>query len=77
MTHTYAILDVSQDAYDEIKKLLDIAGYQHAFDRNVIDMHGIALRAIPKKKEHVWEFYMNGSFCKICNAQLGDGIECK
>jgi hypothetical protein len=45
MTHTYAILDVSKKTFDEIRAKLDAAGYQHAFDRDVIDMHGIALRA--------------------------------
>lgn len=54
-THTYAILDVSTAAYDEIREKLKIAGYEHAFhrqgtgkarqeDREVIDMHGIGLR---------------------------------
>lgn len=49
-THTYAVLDVSPEAYAEIRRRLEEAGYAHAFDdRNeggeVIDMHGIALRA--------------------------------
>jgi hypothetical protein len=50
-THTYAILDVSKAAYDEIKQKLEAAGYQHALhdDRDgdgvVIDMHGIALKS--------------------------------
>jgi hypothetical protein len=47
-THTYAIMDVSEAAYNEIKKKLEDAGYQHAIhiDRDgsvVLDMHGIAL----------------------------------
>jgi hypothetical protein len=46
-THTYAVLDVSKPTFDEIKGLLEKAGYQHAFDthdgRLLIDMHGIAL----------------------------------
>ena len=46
MTYTYAILDVSRATYDEVRRLLDSAGYQHVFDRDVIDMHGIALRAV-------------------------------
>lgn len=51
MTHTYAILDVSPEAYAEIRAKLEEAGYQHAFHtrvrdgEEVIDMHGIALRA--------------------------------
>jgi len=48
-THTYVTLDVSHDAYTEIKQKLEAAGYQHAFhddgdsDGVVIDMHGLAL----------------------------------
>ncbi len=47
MTYTYAILDVSLTTFNEIRAKLDAAGYQHAFDRDVIDMHGIAVRAEP------------------------------
>ena len=28
-------------------------------------------------KQHRWEFYMNGSFCKDCGAQIGSGVSCK
>lgn len=45
MTHTYAILDVSRRTFEEIAAKLKAAEYHHAFDRDVIDMHGIALRA--------------------------------
>ena len=49
MTYTYALLLVSHEAYDEIRAKLAEAGYEHAFDQTdegeVIDMHGIALRA--------------------------------
>ncbi len=50
-THTYAVLDVSPAAYQEIRGKLDAAGYSHAFHDSegdngseVIDMHGIALQ---------------------------------
>lgn len=47
-TYTYALLEVSPAAYDEIKRLLEAAGYQDQFheDRGevVIDMHGLALQ---------------------------------
>ena len=46
MTYTYAILDVSRAAFDEIKAKLDAAGYQHMFHGDAIDMHGVALRAV-------------------------------
>lgn len=50
MTYTYVLMDVSPTTYEEIKKKLLDAGYQHALheDRHgdgvVLDMHGIALR---------------------------------
>jgi hypothetical protein len=49
MTHTYATLEVSRAAYDEIASKLREAGYDHVFipDRigaaPTIDMHGIGL----------------------------------
>ncbi len=49
MTYTYAVLEVSKAAYDEIAAGLKEAGYGHAFHSDsggpVIDMHGIALSA--------------------------------
>lgn len=45
-THTYAVLDVTPMAFVEIRRRLEAAGYQHAFHDDVIDMHGIALRAL-------------------------------
>jgi hypothetical protein len=49
-THSYALLEVSQEAYDEIAKKLREAGYDHAFmDDGEVDMHGIAL--VPKPQE--------------------------
>jgi hypothetical protein len=47
-THTYAVLEISAAAYNEIKAKLEAAGYDHAFHENdrhgeVIDMHGIAV----------------------------------
>lgn len=49
-TYTYAILEVSHAAYQEIKDKLAAAGYSDQFhddgdeDGVVIDMHGIALK---------------------------------
>lgn len=47
-TYTYAVLDISAAAFEEIRAKLAAAGYQHAFHessdgRTVIDMHGIAV----------------------------------
>jgi hypothetical protein len=49
-THTYAILEVSPATYREIRAKLLSVDYGHAIqhergDGEVIDMHGIALRA--------------------------------
>jgi hypothetical protein len=48
-TRTYAILEVSPEAFTEIEHKLRKAGYGHAFSRNegalTIDMHGIALQS--------------------------------
>ena len=43
MTHTFATLQVSADAYDEIARRLKGAQYHHAFVDDVIDMHGLGL----------------------------------
>jgi hypothetical protein len=46
MTHTFVLLELSQEAYDEIASKLKNAGYDHAFeDHGVIDMHGLAVHA--------------------------------
>lgn len=49
MSRTYAVLELSGAAYAEIREKLEAAGYEHAFhrsdDRDVIDMHGIAVAA--------------------------------
>lgn len=69
MTHTYVILEISQSAYDEVAKKLREAKYDHAFhktagDRDVIDMHGIAVsgdgRAIDRLEEILQEMERGG-----------------
>lgn len=51
MTHTYAILKVSPETYNEIRGKLAAAGYGDQFHDKatgeVIDMHGIALQSTP------------------------------
>lgn len=47
-TYTYALLEVSPAAYEEIKTKLEAAGYADQFHEQddgkvAIDMHGIAL----------------------------------
>lgn len=51
MSHTYAVLDVSQEAYEEIARKLRAAEYGHVFVDDVIDMHGIALNREPEQFE--------------------------
>lgn len=50
-TRTYAIMHVSESAYNEIKAKLEAAGYQHAIHGGAVvclDMHGIALAKEPE-----------------------------
>ncbi len=47
-THTYAVLEVSPEAFREIRAKLEAADYHHAIHENAddgptIDMHGIGL----------------------------------
>lgn len=48
-THTFALLELSGPAFEEVKGKLTAAGYSHAFTevdgKPVIDMHGIAVVA--------------------------------
>lgn len=54
-THTFAILEVSREVYDEVAAKLNAVGYEHTIqgvgDEAVIDMHGIALQAVGPPKE--------------------------
>ena len=48
-THTYAVMDVSDETYDEIRDKLVEANYEHTFHEDsdgneLLDMAGIALR---------------------------------
>jgi hypothetical protein len=45
MTYTYVVMDVSRAAFDEIAAKMRAAGYDHVFHEDVIDMHGIAVKA--------------------------------
>lgn len=56
-TRTYALMEVSEGAYNEILKKLRDAGYDHAIhddEGGALDMHGIALvkRAPPPATAH-------------------------
>ena len=62
-THTFATLEVSRQAYDEVAGLLREADYAHCFidegdPAGPIDMHGIAL--VPKDdRQSAFNDYMN------------------
>jgi hypothetical protein len=43
ITHTFAELEVPSELYDLVAQKLETAGYLHAIEGGVIDMHGIAL----------------------------------
>jgi hypothetical protein len=52
-THTYALLEISQAAYDEIAAKLREASYDHAFlDGGAIDMHGLAVTRAAAEPEN-------------------------
>lgn len=40
---------------------------------------GKKLWGIPTKaaREHEWEFYANGTFCRRCGAAIGSGAPCR
>lgn len=51
MSHTYAVLQISRAAFDEIRSKFKDAGYEHAFDDAaeggpVVNMHGVAVQAL-------------------------------
>jgi hypothetical protein len=50
-TYTFAVLDLSSGAFEEISRKLKDAGYEHAFSKSdgrvVIDMQGIAVACEP------------------------------
>jgi len=51
LPYTFVLMEVSQQAYDEIAKKLRDAGYDHVFgDDGEMDMHGIALVLRASKK---------------------------
>ena len=56
MSYSYAVLEVSKEAFDEIAHRLYQAGYSHAFHREdgevVIDMQGIAIKSVAGKGSH-------------------------
>lgn len=50
-TYTYVTLEVSESTYNEISDKLRAAQYDHCFDGETIDMHGIALELEEKPED--------------------------
>lgn len=71
-THTYAVMEVSEQTFLEIKNKLLAAGYQHAIHGGqddgtlVVEMHGIALKAEQPEVKIVEPHQSNGA-CPICH----------
>lgn len=84
MTHTYATLEVSAEAFDEIAEKLKVADYGHAFDDTgtTIDMHGIGLirgpstRVDEKPSEFTHGNKQKGRHAKACKT-VGCMMCCK
>lgn len=47
-THTYAVLQISKEAYQEIRDKLEQNGYEHQFHGDLVDMHGLAIQPLPE-----------------------------
>ena len=70
MSHTYALLEVSAAAYDEIKQKLIDAGYRSAINEAAeIDMHGIAL----VRNETGLRPLKIDAKCAVCGRRRGRG----
>lgn len=59
-THTYAILEVDETTYADVRARLAAVGYEHTFHEErkhgeVIDMHGIALAAVTMASQNETE----------------------
>lgn len=78
MSYTYVHLPVSAPAYDEIAAKLRAAGYDHCFDLEAIDMHGLALvREEPDRFECIHGSNDFPSMVRISpdkEVQLGDVV---
>ena len=58
MTHTFVILEISKEAFNEISSKLREAQYDHSFiEDDLIDMHGIAIKREKKKILIVTKYY--------------------
>ena len=60
MSYTYVLMPVSEQTFNEVKKMMEAADYRHAFDTHdgkpTIDMHGIALIQDDGKMFHIGRY---------------------
>jgi len=65
---------------NKIDKILDLPirkEYLGGQETSYVQLDNVLAILEETKLEHKWEFYMNGSFCTRCNAQMGDGSSCR
>lgn len=81
-THTFAELEVSEESYEEIARLLREAGYWHVFmDSGAIDMQGIGLTKGKSKRCETLMCVCGHSIdvhglIKGCTERAGSGAKC-
>jgi len=68
--------DKIQEFMDWLEANTDVGGWDQG-TRIWIHKKLIEILLQPDEKQHEWEFYMNGSFCKKCGTQLGSGQPCR
>jgi hypothetical protein len=77
VSHTFALLEVSPEAYAEIAAKLREAGYDHAFYDEALDMHGIALIEKKPPKQTVLEkltLHEDGTPRHVCGLMGYNGM---
>jgi hypothetical protein len=68
-----------QEAWCRICRYKDPLGTKlHDSDCPIYELHAAWEEAIVSpKREHEWQFYTNGTFCKRCGAVIGSQTECR
>ena len=81
MTYTYAVLEITPAAFDEIADKLKRAGYGHAIqaDGQIADMHGIALGREAEEEPRSFEVRHQAkpAPCPTCHLRHPDNIPCQ
>jgi len=69
--YTRDIRAAGRYAVDEVTEIVadaNIAGFNEC---------AVPLACVEPQRQHEWEFYMNGSFCKRCGVAIGSGQPCR